>query len=157
MSDVDSPAFIGKRQEHFNCEVKTNMEFYPEKNGEEAGITVYLNSEQHYDFFIARMGGKCQLAIRRVVGDMCYIASKEDILAKPVILSISADKYEYTFSYGYGKDSVKALNTARTQFVSTEAGILGFVGVYFGLYATGNGKRCTVPAYFDWFEYNVLE
>jgi hypothetical protein len=25
--------------------------------------------------------------------------------------------------------------------------------VYFGMYATGNGQKCTKPADFDWFEY----
>ncbi|MCK5733143.1 MAG: xylan 1,4-beta-xylosidase, partial [Candidatus Latescibacteria bacterium] len=28
---------------------------------------------------------------------------------------------------------------------------------YFALYATGNGKRSTTPAYFDWFDYRPLE
>ena len=31
-----------------------------------------------------------------------------------------------------------------------------FTGVVIGLYATGHGKRATVPADFDWFEYAPL-
>ena len=28
-----------------------------------------------------------------------------------------------------------------------------FTGVYLGMYATGLGRRSSVPADFDWFEY----
>jgi len=28
-----------------------------------------------------------------------------------------------------------------------------FTGVFFGLYATGNGRQSAAPADFDWFEY----
>jgi beta-xylosidase len=31
----------------------------------------------------------------------------------------------------------------------------GFTDVYVGMYATGNGQRCTVPADFEWFDYRV--
>jgi alpha-N-arabinofuranosidase len=40
--------------------------------------------------------------------------------------------------------------------LSTEASGI-FTGLYAGLYATGNGKRATPPAYFDWFEYTPLD
>jgi hypothetical protein len=33
----------------------------------------------------------------------------------------------------------------------------GFTGVYFGLYATGNGQPASAPAHFDWFDYVPLE
>jgi len=32
----------------------------------------------------------------------------------------------------------------------------GFTGVYFALYATGNGKASKSPAFFDWFDYHKL-
>lgn len=156
LSDVDSPTFIGRRQEHFDCKAQTLIEFSPGVEGAEAGITAYLSSEHHYDFFITKSAGVRQLMVRRVVGDMSYIAFKEILEDRPVILEIAADRYEYYFSYGYDAGSMKTLGTARTQFLSTEAGILGFVGVYFGLYATGNGRKCTAQAYFDWFDYQVL-
>jgi alpha-N-arabinofuranosidase len=28
----------------------------------------------------------------------------------------------------------------------------GFTGVYFGLYATGDGRPASAPARFDWFD-----
>ncbi|RAW09897.1 glycoside hydrolase family 43 protein, partial [Paenibacillus taichungensis] len=30
-----------------------------------------------------------------------------------------------------------------------------FTGAVVGLYATGNGKVSSTPAYFEWFEYSV--
>jgi alpha-N-arabinofuranosidase len=31
----------------------------------------------------------------------------------------------------------------------------GFTGVYFGLYATGNGQPSAAEAHFDWFDYEA--
>ena len=43
-----------------------------------------------------------------------------------------------------------------SKFLATEvAGT--FTGVYFGLYATGNGTSSTAPAFVDWFDYEPLE
>ena len=157
LDQADSPTFIGRRQQHFDCTAQTLIEFNPSADNEEAGMTIYLNNEHHYDFFITKSAGVREVQVRRVVGDMSYIAYKKPVDDGPVILDITADMYEYTFSFGYDKESLQTLGTARTQFVSTEAGVLGFTGVYFGLYASGNGKKCTAPAYFDWFDYQVEE
>jgi xylan 1,4-beta-xylosidase len=44
--------------------------------------------------------------------------------------------------------------TAKTTDLASEK-IGGFTGVFFGMYATGNGQPCDVPADFAWFEYNA--
>jgi alpha-N-arabinofuranosidase len=69
-----------------------------------------------------------------------------------VTLAISADRDRYAFGYAVGSDDPKVIAHGETRYLSTEvAG--GFVGVYFALYATGNGHSSTTPAYFDWFKY----
>ena len=44
----------------------------------------------------------------------------------------------------------------RTYKIGFDDGIC-FTGVYFGMYAAGNGRKCTTPADFDWFEYSTEE
>lgn len=47
---------------------------------------------------------------------------------------------------------IRLLGSGECFLLSTEvAG--GFTGVYFGLFAVGNGQKKSNPAYFDWFEY----
>ena len=68
----------------------------------------------------------------------------------PVTLSIVAEPHRYQFLLGE-----QWLAEGETKFLSTEvAG--GFTGVYFAMYATGNGQRSAAPADFDWFDYEVV-
>jgi xylan 1,4-beta-xylosidase len=63
-----------------------------------------------------------------------------------------ADKFIYHMGYMCDGQFVE-MASGRTQFLSCEAAPVGFTGVYFGLYATGNGKNSTTAAHFDWFDY----
>jgi alpha-N-arabinofuranosidase len=64
--------------------------------------------------------------------------------------------YEFFYQSKGGKPV--SLGTALTKDLSVES--IGFdygmcfTGVYFGMYATGNGQKCSKPADFDWFEYS---
>ena len=69
-------------------------------------------------------------------------------------LSVVARPLEYEFFYRSADGTPMSLGTAPTQDLSSEK-IGGFTGVYFGMYATGNGKASTVPADFAWFDYEV--
>ncbi|MGS2778794.1 beta-xylosidase family glycoside hydrolase [Robertmurraya sp. GLU-23] len=70
------------------------------------------------------------------------------------MLSVLADAKNYTFSYQQPDRESITIGTGEFSLLSTEvAG--GFTGVFFGLYATGNGSHSATPAYFDWFEYRL--
>jgi alpha-N-arabinofuranosidase len=69
-----------------------------------------------------------------------------------LVLAIDADRAKYVFSYGRADSELRPLSEGETRYLSTEvAG--GFTGVYFAMYASGNGSPCSGPADFDWFEY----
>lgn len=38
LKEVDSPTDIGRRQQHFDCNISTFLEFSPKEEGEEVGI-----------------------------------------------------------------------------------------------------------------------
>jgi xylan 1,4-beta-xylosidase len=72
------------------------------------------------------------------------------------MLTIRADPQTYTFGWAIGQAAPHTLATGETRYLANEvAG--GFTGVYFALYATGNGKMSRSPTYFDWFDYHILE
>jgi alpha-N-arabinofuranosidase len=69
------------------------------------------------------------------------------VTADEVVLAVEADEAGYTFRVGE-----TSLGTIERSFFSTErAG--GFVGVYIGLYATGNGRPSHNRAHVRWFSY----
>jgi alpha-N-arabinofuranosidase len=81
-----------------------------------------------------------------------------EIKPGPIVLVIGASSQSYNFSCTPFDFPVE-LGKAATKDLSVEA--IGFedgmcfTGDYFGMYATGNGQKCTAPADFDWFEYNT--
>lgn len=156
LDDIGSPAFAGRRQQHFRCTVSALLAFRPVQEGEEAGLTVYRSERFHYEIALAYMQGRSKVILRRRIGSLWKIEREENYGGGEIILEIVADPSRYSFYYLGTEGERVPFGTGECSLLSTEvAG--GFTGVYFGLYATGNGRVCSVPAAFDWFEYVPLD
>jgi xylan 1,4-beta-xylosidase len=159
LNDVASPAWVGRRQCHFAVHAAVCLEFQPETEGEEAGLVVRMNEEHHYEVFVTRRAGRASVVLRRRIGSLraevaCHPLSPG--AASRLVLAIEADRTRYVFSYGRSENDLQPLGDGETRYLSTEvAG--GFTGVYFAMYATGNGSPCQRPADFDWFDYDERE
>jgi xylan 1,4-beta-xylosidase len=158
MSDQNSPTFVGRRQTDFNCVASTLLEFDPNSENEEAGLVARQDDRHHYEIAVTLKNGKRQVLLRKTVGGKLIEPIKYvDIGLGPVTLSIKASPLSYEFSCQAADGSRRVLGTALTKDLSVE--VIGFdygmcfTGVYFGMYATGNGQKCSKPADFDWFEY----
>ena len=158
ISDQDSPAFIGRRQTDFNCVASTLLEFDPNSENEEAGLVARGNDRHHYEIAVTLKDGKRQVLFRKVFkGKIIEPVKYAEVQPGPVILSVKAMPLTYEFFYQSKGGKAISLGTAPTRDLSVEA--IGFdygmcfTGAYFGMYATGNGKKSTKPADFDWFEY----
>jgi len=157
-----SPTWVGRRQQHLDATVRTIVDFSPSSDGEEAGLSVYMNPDHRYELGVGRANGRRQVFLRQRIGPHLEAVTGSAPLDGdekiPVVLQVQASATEYEFSFGTvpgGADAAGALRPlgkALTRYLSSEvAG--GFTGVYFGLYATGNGQPATEPARFDWFDY----
>ncbi len=144
--------FVGRRQQHFACEVAIRLDFEPSQDGEEAGLTVWMNPRHHYDLLVTRQNGRRCIAVRQRIGNLAAVVASEPIGAGPTTLSIRAARQSYTFGFSMNSVEVHTLATGETRYLSTTvAG--GFTGVYLAMYATGNGQASRTPAFFDWFDY----
>ncbi len=152
LNDCESPAFIGRRQQHFRVEVQVRADAVPEVPGHAAGLTVFHTNEHHYDLMITERNGERAVLLRKVVGDMqtevgCrYFPGKERLY-----LSIDADKLEYRFFAGTCEGNLERIGTGRTQLLSTECMPMTFTGCFFGLFAESG-----ITAWFDRFQYHPL-
>ncbi len=153
LNDVASPAFLGRRQQHFNCEVKTLLEFNATRPNEESGLTLYMNFKQHYEFALTKRKNTYALIIRKTVGDIIAQPITIPLKGSKVYLKIKGDKDLYIFSYSVNGKDFKTVGTGNPQFLGPEL-TSSFTGLYIGMYASGNGKSCLKPALFDYFEYN---
>jgi alpha-N-arabinofuranosidase len=158
LDDAASPAWVGRRQCHFVLRAATCLEFQPETDGEEAGLVVRMNERHHYEIFVTLRAGQPSVVLRRRIGSLraevasCTLSPSE---ASRLVLAVETDRHRYVFFYGHSKNALRPLGEGETRYLSTEvAG--GFTGVYFAMYAIGNGTSCKRPADFDWFEYSEL-
>lgn len=153
LSEAKPLSWVGRRQEHHICTAHTCLSFQRESDGEEAGMTIYMNNQHHYEIALLKKDEKNLLILRRQIGSLWKIEHEiiydEDI----VELMIEANLENYIFKYKWKKE-FKILGIGETAYLTTEVGG-AFTGNYFALYASGNGNRCDNPAKFKWFKYQA--
>lgn len=160
LSDADTPTFIGQPQTTLRCRVATKLSFAPQNPNEEAGLVLRGNDRNHYETGVTIRDGSRKVFFRKVLdGKPVEPVAFTNLPAGDVILSVKAQPLRYEFFYQTSTSKETSLGTAPTLELSTEkmnrqkdAGF-NFTGVYIGLFATGNGQRSSVPADFDWFEF----
>jgi len=149
---VDSPAFVGRRQQHLRCTVTALLEFEPKNDHEEAGLTIYMDEKHHAEIGIIQLEGERYIIIRKRIGSLSTIVRLEEYSHHEVVIEIDSDPFWYQLSYHSMSNEKKTIASVETRYVSAE--VTGsLTGVYLGMYATGNGNVSEVPAYFDWFKY----
>ena len=151
-----SPVFVGRRQQHFRSRFSIKLNFQAEQEGDEAGVTTYMNERFHYELALTHRDGVRKLIFRRRIGSLQVVERELPWPDEVVVLVIEADKEHYRFGYVDGDRDAEWLGQGECALLSTEvAG--GFTGVFFAMYVTGNGKDASKPAYVDWAEYESLE
>jgi alpha-N-arabinofuranosidase len=135
LNDLGSPTFLGRRQQHFACEFRARLQFAPEREGDEAGVSVFQTPEHHYDLAVVR-GARGRLArLKRTVGDIRYAQAEREIPEGELTLIVLSDRENYRFVIECGGARID-LGSARTQLISTEAmQYQNFTGTYLALYA----------------------
>lgn len=152
LKDAEVIAWIGRRQKHHVSETKVTLEFPCLQEGEEAGITVFMNNRHHYEAVLTFIDGKRKLIFRRQIGSLekvefecCYDADK-------ITLKVESDLELYRFSYQNRDGAWEQIGEGEVQYLTTEVGG-HFTGNYIGLYSCGNGKKCQADAVFTEFSY----
>jgi xylan 1,4-beta-xylosidase len=156
LDEAGSPAWVGRRQEHFALRVTTRLDFAPRSERECAGVTVWMNERHHYDLFLTLRGGKRCLVVRRRIGSLAAEVACREVDSGVVLLRVDADREMYRFSGAAEAGPPEELAAGETRYLATEvAG--GFTGMYVAMFSSGNGMPCSSPADFDWFEYSPLQ
>lgn len=152
LDDVGATTFVGRRQQHFECQVAAHLDFQPVAEGQEAGLTVLMNEKHHYDLAVRWQDDAREVIVRRRIGSLVSVVARKTVPPGPLTLRIDAGREWVTFSVDIQGEEPVVLASGETRYLSTEvAG--GFTGVYFGMYAQGSGDQPCAPAYFDWFDY----
>ena len=144
-----SPAFLAIRQRQMRGNVRCQVSL-PESAavGAEAGISLYMNEEHHYELAIRRTAAGYEVIKRSAIGYVDCIAEAASVEEPTAELRIRLDNCEYGFSCMAGGRETD-LGVLMTRYLSSEVAC-GFTGVMIALYAQGgNGEQ---PAVFERFE-----
>ncbi|OMD36945.1 glycoside hydrolase 43 family protein [Paenibacillus borealis] len=153
LDEAASPAFVGRRLCHFSSNIETELEYEPQDDGEEAGLTIYMDEKHHYDLAIRSLQGRKTVVFRRTVGSLKVEETKE-CPEGPVVLRIQALPDKFTVSFQSAQSGIIEMGWGETHLLSTEvAG--GFTGVFIAMYATSTTGE-SAPASFDWFDYEPI-
>ena len=150
----DSPTWAGRRQQHIRFQARTKVDASGLKDGDEAGLTLFMSNDYHCDLAVQKRDGKHFLILKYKLGRLTH-TEKEFELESPVVhlRILCSNKDSYGFEWG-GSHEFLRLGDIDTGFLSSEtAG--GFTGVYLALYAQSNsdGEAAGGYADFDWFAY----
>ena len=154
LSDIGTPAFLGRRQEHLRVRTAAQLDFTPTAEGQAAGMALRMNEGHHY---LLQVTGKEKRRVEVVtrVGGVSTVRTSQPMPPGPITLQVQAYPDRYEFYARPGNRAFYHLGSAPTADLSSEtAG--GFTGVYIGLVASNAGEGAMPPADFDWFDYQPL-
>jgi xylan 1,4-beta-xylosidase len=157
LDDRASPTFVGRRQRAYNTRVSVELEFSPEKKGQEAGLVVRSSEDNHYDLVVQKDGKNRVVILRtKILGNeeqpKTAVEKRVMVAAGPLELSIQSSRQEWEFFVKERDKERVSLGKAPTQPFASEHRI-EFTGAYYGLYATMGSRGSMPPADFDSFEY----
>lgn len=152
LGDASVIAWIGRRQKHHVSETRVTLEFPCSQDGEEAGMTIYMNNRHHYEAALVYKDRRRKLVFKRQIGSMQKVERELDYETDKVILKLESDLSVYRFSYQERDGSWERLGEGEVQYLTTEVGG-AFTGNYIALYSCGNGKKCVNQAVFSAFFY----
>jgi alpha-N-arabinofuranosidase len=152
LDDIGSPAFVGRRQQHFVCRASTLCDFNPTHEHIEAGLVVRANEENHYDLVIGLVNGQRTARLRLRTGGVTSIGTPCPLPDGPIELCARATAQRYEFAVNSPGHGERTLGSAATAALSSEAAGT-FTGAYLGMFAGSSTDQHRVPADFDWFDY----
>jgi len=154
LDSLPQKALVMRRQKDYFFEAETKLSFEPTSENHEAGLTVFMARDYHYDVFLTRRKGERVLVARRRIDDINLEEKVVPVTDEEVIVKVAGDPWQYTFSYHDGEDFQK-LATMKNWFITIHTVgeyYTGFTGMYLGLYAVGEAKE----AAFDFFKYQSI-
>ncbi|WP_297098541.1 glycoside hydrolase family 43 protein [uncultured Draconibacterium sp.] len=146
-----SPTFVGRRVQHIDFRATTVVDFDPESENEEAGLTL-VNHGTHFDISVKTHEDERVVQVQLEFGTNIYKSKSFSVKSGPVKLRIEGDTHHIRFLYAQNDNDFIELDSVVTSYISSET-VGGYSGVYVGMFASGNGKISKVNADFDWFEY----
>jgi len=157
LSDISAKNILLRREQELTYTAETKLDFYPKKQGEQAGLVCYYSTATYARLSIAYDNGrKLMLVINRNHGEE-IIETAENIKEQPVCLRVRVEGLTRCFDYSYdGKSWIYLGKLENCNFLCDE-GVPDdpkrHTGTLVGIYASNGGTGTRIAADFDYFCY----
>ena len=157
LNEIRAKNTLVRREQELSYQAETKLEFYPTKDGEQAGLTCYYSTATYARVSLCYEGGrKLQLVINRNHGEE-LMAEVSDIKDVAVYLKVVVDKLTRSFYYSYDGKEWALLGVLENCIYLCDEGVPGdpkrHTGTLVGIYANNGGCGSRIPADFDYFYY----
>ncbi|KAL3488041.1 glycosyl hydrolase [Aspergillus germanicus] len=153
-------SFLGRAQEHTLFTFSVDMDYSPRAGNQEAGVTVFLQQNQHVEMGVVVSGSDNQPYLR-VRGVSAVKQPPEYSIPLPgtwigekLHLEIKAFNFTH-YSMSAGPANARSQMKTLAYVNNAIFGGRSFTGTFVGVYATSNGGNGTTPAYFSNWSYTA--
>lgn len=155
---VGVPSFVGKRQQHLFCSAITELDFTATADNEKAGVTIFQDEKHFYYLCKSIENGNPIIQLYKSSSEnkpMEVIAHAPiPVTSRKLQLRIDAEGGNYGFYFSTKQNNwVLLKDKVDAKFLSTQSAG-GFIGCFFGLYATSSGKVTSNSASFKYLKYS---
>lgn len=157
LNEIRSKNTLLRREQELSYTAETKLEYYPDHDGEQAGLTCYYSTATYARCALCYEGGrKIQLVINRNHGEE-LMAEIPDVKEAPVYLKVVVDKLTRSFYYSYDGQDWQSVGVLENCIYLCDEGVPDdpkrHTGTLVGIYANNGGCGCRKSADFDYFKY----
>jgi alpha-N-arabinofuranosidase len=150
-------SLMGIRQKESDFEYAASMEFLPETEGVEAGITLFQQDDNYLHLTVLRQNGR--MVLRLVLAEQTEVPRviQQEAIGDyrgEIVLRVVSRKRRYRYDYSLDRGA------SFLPFAETGADLVlsrGYTGAYLGVYATSHGQPVEAHADFDWVRYQGFQ
>ncbi len=147
-----------RREDELFFTASTKLEFYPSKDGEQAGLACYYSTQTYVRFSLCyESGRKLQLVINRNQGEE-LVAEIHSIQECPIYLKVETHGLTRKFLYSYNGENWLLAGILENCIYLCDEGVpedrKRHTGTLVGIYANNGGCGSRIPADFDFFSYH---
>ena len=144
-------ALMGFKQKETDFEYFINMNFNPEKDKAEAGVSIFQKDDNYINFTVFKNEEKIFIKMYAFQNDKIISVYEQEIVdyKGKIKLKISSEEGEYKFLYSTRGFRYRLFTKIKNDIVKS----VGYTGAHIGLYATSNGDKSNDYADFDYIDY----
>ena len=157
LNEIRAKNTLVRREQELSYTAHTKGDFYPEKDGEQAGLTCSYSTATYARMSLCYENGrKLKLVIKRNHGEE-LISQVDNIKEQSIYLKVVVDKLTRSFFYSYDGEQWEPAGVLENCIYLCDEGVPDdrkrHTGTLVGIYANNGGCGSRIPADFDYFEY----